>query len=418
VAAFEYHAVDAAGKKKKGVLEADTVRQVRQQLREQGLIPIQVTSTADQEQGKAGTKQSRSASFAGLFGIGTGRGVSASDLALITRQLSTLVGSSLPIEQSLLAVADQTEKPRLQKLLLSVRSRVVEGYSLAESMADFPRVFDKLYTAMVGAGERSGHLDEVLSRLADYTEQRQHMKSQLTQALVYPSMLTLVAIGIIVFLLVSVVPQIVEQFTTLDQTLPPTTTVLIAISNAVRDYGAYLLLVILAGIVVLRNALRKQEFRDKFDAWLLRMPLFGKVIRGVNTARFSRTLSILSASAVPLLDGLRITATVLSNRAMHLAVSDAADRVREGTSLRAALAQTKLFPPMMLHMISAGEKSGELEQMLGRAADNQDREFENLVSVSLKIFEPVLIVTMAGIVLFIVLAIIQPILQLNQSVGL
>lgn len=301
---------------------------------------------------------------------------------------------------------------------MAVRSKVVEGYSLAESMAEYPRVFDNLYTAMVGAGERSGHLDEVLSRLADYTEQRQHMKSQLVQALVYPAMLTLVAVGIIVFLLVSVVPQIVEQFTTLGQDLPPTTTALIAISETLRGYGIYLLLLIGVGLIVFKQALRKPAFRDKFHAWLLRMPLFGKVIRGVNTARFSRTLSILSASAVPLLEGLRITATVLSNRAMHMAVSDAADRVREGSSLRAALAQTKLFPPMMLHMISAGEKSGELEQMLGRAADNQDREFENLVSISLKIFEPVLIVTMAGIVLFIVLAIIQPILQLNQSIGL
>ncbi|RUO65950.1 type II secretion system protein F (GspF) [Pseudidiomarina planktonica] len=415
MAAFEYQAVTAKGSKKKGIIEADTVRQVRQQLREQGLMPIRVDLAAEQDRGTAEEHRAR----LGWLSSGSFRsGVSASDLALVTRQLSTLVGSALPIEQALLAVADQSEKPRLQKLIMAVRSKVVEGYSLAESMAEYPRVFDNLYTAMVGAGERSGHLDEVLSRLADYTEQRQHMKSQLVQALVYPAMLTLVAVGIIVFLLVSVVPQIVEQFTTLGQELPPTTTALIAISETLRGYGIYLLLLIGVALIVFKQALRKPAFRDKFHAWLLRMPLFGKVIRGVNTARFSRTLSILSASAVPLLEGLRITATVLSNRAMHMAVSDAADRVREGSSLRAALAQTKLFPPMMLHMISAGEKSGELEQMLGRAADNQDREFENLVSISLKIFEPVLIVTMAGIVLFIVLAIIQPILQLNQSIGL
>lgn len=409
MAAFEYQAVAANGRKKKGVIEADTVRQVRQQLREQGLMPISVEVAAEQE------RVTRHGSKAPRWFV---RRISASDLALITRQLATLVASALPIEQALLAVADQSEKPRLQKLLMSVRSKVVEGYSLAEGMSEFPRVFDNLYTAMVAAGERSGHLDEVLNRLADYTEQRQHMKSQLTQALVYPLMLTLVAVGIIIFLLVSVVPQIVGQFATLDQTLPPTTTALIAISETLQAYGLYMLLAILLAMIIFKRALKKTEFRDKFHRWQLNMPLLGKVIRGVNTARFSRTLSILSASAVPLLEGLRITATVLTNRAMHHAVSDAADRVREGTSLRAALSQTKLFPPMMLHMIAAGEKSGELEQMLGRAADNQDREFENMVNVSLKIFEPVLIVSMAGIVLFIVLAIIQPILQLNQSVGL
>jgi len=256
VAAFEYQAVTPQGAKKKGIIEADTVRQVRQQLREQGLMPIEVTLASEQERGSA--SRAVGFSFTQLFNTkGYARGVSAADLALITRQLSTLVGSALPIEQALLAVADQTEKPRLQKLLMSVRSKVVEGYSLAESMSDFPRVFDHLYTAMVGAGERSGHLDEVLSRLADYTEQRQHMKSQLIQALVYPLMLTLVAISIIIFLLVSVVPQIVEQFTTLDQTLPPTTSLLIAISAGLQNYGIYVLLLILGGLLVFSRALKK-----------------------------------------------------------------------------------------------------------------------------------------------------------------
>ncbi|EKE85218.1 type II secretion system inner membrane protein GspF [Idiomarina xiamenensis] len=411
MAAFEYQAVAANGRKKKGVIEADTVRQVRQLLREQGLLPLHVQAAAEHERvSKDPTVAPRRQWLV--------RKVSASDLALITRQLATLVGSALPIEQALLAVADQTEKPRLKKLLMAVRSKVVEGYSLAEGMAEYPRVFDSLFTAMVAAGEKSGHLDEVLNRLADYTEQRQHMKSQLTQALVYPSMLTLVAVAVIIFLLVSVVPNIVEQFVTSDQALPPTTSLLIAISDFLQHYGLYLLLLIVVALALFKRALKRPKFRDKYDARLLQLPVLGKVIRGISTARFARTLSILSASAVPLLDALKITASVIGNRAIRQAVDDAADRVREGSSLRAALAQTKLFPPMMLHMIAAGEKSGELEQMLGRAADNQDREFETLVSVSLKIFEPVLIVSMAGIVLFIVLAIIQPILALNQSIGL
>jgi general secretion pathway protein F len=408
VAAFEYQAVEANGRKKKGVLEADTERQVRQLLREQGLMPLSINPAADQDRKKALTPR---------FGLPQ-RKVKAQDLALITRQLSTLVGSALPIEQALLAVADQTEKPRLKKLLMSVRSKVVEGYGLAEAMSEFPGVFDSLYTAMVAAGEKSGHLDTVLDELANYTEQRQHMKSQLTQALIYPLMLTLVAVGIVVFLLVSIVPQIVDNFSTMGQELPPTTLAMIAISEFLQNWGLWLLIAIALVLVVFNQWLRNEKNRLKYHRRLLKLPMLGKVIRGVSTARFARTLSILTSSAVPLLDGLRITSSVIGNLAIRQAIDEAADRVREGSSMRGALQETGLFPPMMLHMIAAGEKSGELQQMLKRCADNQDKEFENLVSVSLKIFEPVLIVTMAGIVFFIVLSIIQPILQLNNSVGL
>ncbi|AAV82856.1 type II secretion system inner membrane protein GspF [Idiomarina loihiensis] len=408
MAAFEYQAVEANGRKKKGVLEADTERQVRQLLREKGLMPLTIEPAADQDRKK--TLQPR-------FGLPQ-RKVKAQDLALITRQLSTLVGSALPIEQALLAVADQTEKPRLKKLLMSVRSKVVEGYGLAEAMSEFPGVFDSLYTAMVAAGEKSGHLDTVLDELANYTEQRQHMKSQLTQALIYPLMLTLVAIGIVVFLLVSIVPQIVDNFSTMGQDLPPTTLAMIAISEFLQNWGLWLLIGIALVLVAFNQWLRNEKNRLKYHRRLLKLPMLGKVIRGVSTARFARTLSILTSSAVPLLDGLRITSSVIGNLAIRQAVDEAAGRVREGASMRGALQETGLFPPMMLHMIAAGEKSGELEQMLKRSADNQDKEFENLVSVSLKVFEPVLIVTMAGIVFFIVLSIIQPILQLNNSVGL
>ncbi|MAA62910.1 MAG: type II secretion system protein GspF [Idiomarina sp.] len=408
MAAFEYQAVEANGRKKKGVLEADTERQVRQLLREKGLMPLTIEPAADQDRKK--TLQPR-------FGLPQ-RKVKAQDLALITRQLSTLVGSALPIEQALLAVADQTEKPRLKKLLMSVRSKVVEGYGLAEAMSEFPGVFDSLYTAMVAAGEKSGHLDTVLDELANYTEQRQHMKSQLTQALIYPLMLTLVAIGIVVFLLVSIVPQIVDNFSTMGQDLPPTTLAMIAISEFLQNWGLWLLIGIALVLVAFNQWLRNDKNRLKYHRRLLKLPMLGKVIRGVSTARFARTLSILTSSAVPLLDGLRITSSVIGNLAIRQAVDEAAGRVREGASMRGALQETGLFPPMMLHMIAAGEKSGELEQMLKRSADNQDKEFENLVSVSLKVFEPVLIVTMAGIVFFIVLSIIQPILQLNNSVGL
>lgn len=406
MAAFEYQAMDAKGRRKKGVLEADTERQIRQQLREKGLIPLTVSEAGASDKGATPKRR--------LF---QGR-VSVSDLALMSRQIATLVASGLPLEQCLLAVSEQTEKPRLQKMLMSVRSKVVEGYTLAEGMRDFPQVFDDLYCAMVAAGEKSGHLDEVLERLADYTEQRQQTRSQIQQASVYPGVLTVVAIAVIAFLLASVVPEIVDQFADQGQQLPAVTEFLIAISDFVRGYGVYLVIAIIAAIALFKAALNKPAFRYKVHRKMLYLPFFGRIIRGVNTARFARTLSILTASAVPLLDSLKITASVMSNLRMREVVEQACDRVREGTSLRASLADSKLFPPMMLHMIASGEKSGELEQMLKRCADNQDNEFSNLVNVSLKIFEPALIVTMAGVVLFIVLAIIQPILALNQQVGL
>ena len=418
MAAYAYQALDANGRKRNGVVEADTERQVRQQLREQALIPVSVELAEDASVAGAAVRAS-TASGTGLLAWLTRpriRRVKAADLALITRQLATLVAAALPLEQALYAVAEQTDKPRLQNLLMAVRSKVVEGYSLADSMAEYPQVFDKLFTAMVAAGERSGHLDRVLERLADYTEQRNKLRGQVLQALVYPLVLTLVALGVIIFLLVSVVPQIVSQLATLEQDLPPITAALIAVSEFLQVFGPYILLALLLAALVLKRWLRLPARRDRFDAWLLRVPLVGGVIRAVNTARFARTLSILAASAVPLLEGLRITGRVLTNRAMQIAVAEAADRVREGSSLRAALSQTKLFPPMMLHMIAAGEKSGELEQMLGRAADNQDRDFETTMNVALKIFEPLLIVVMAAVVLLIVMAIIQPILALNQAV--
>lgn len=422
MAAYAYQALDTNGRKRNGVVEADTERQVRQQLREQGLIPVAVELAEDSSVAGGAARSSAASAAGGSSGLlewltrPRVRRVKAADLALVTRQLATLVAAAMPIEQALYAVAEQTDKARLQNLIMAVRSKVVEGYSLAESMAEYPHVFDKLFTAMVAAGERSGHLDKVLERLADYTEQRNKLRGQLIQALVYPTVLTLVALGVIIFLLVSVVPQIVSQLATLDQELPPITAALITVSEFLQSFGPYILLGLLLGLVFLKQWLRLPARRDRFDGWVLRVPLFGTVIRGVNTARFARTLSILAASAVPLLEGLRITGRVLTNRAMQIAVGEAADRVREGSSLRAALAQTKLFPPMMLHMIAAGEKSGELEQMLGRAADNQDRDFETTMNVALKIFEPMLIVVMAGIVLLIVMAIIQPILALNQAV--
>jgi len=406
VAAFEFQALDSRGRQKSGILEADTARQVRQQLREQGMAPLSVEPASEREREADG----RAPRFR--------RGIGARDLALITRQMATLVQAALPIEEVLKAVAQQCEKPRLKRIMLSVRSRVVEGYTLADGMREFPGAFDQLYCAMVAAGEKSGHLDTVLNRLADYTEQRQHMKSKTMQAMIYPTMLTLVSIGVIAVLLSSVVPKVVDQFMHMGQSLPLATRILIGASDFVRDYGLGIVLALALAVIVVNRLLRRPETRKRCHAVLLRLPVVGKVARGLNTARFARTLSILNSSAVPLLDGMHIAGGVLTNLQVKDALTAAAERVREGSSLRAALDQTRLFPPMMLHMISSGEQSGELEQMLARAADNQDREFESQVNLALGIFEPSLIVVMAGIVLFIVIAILQPILALNNMVSM
>ncbi|WP_337841691.1 type II secretion system inner membrane protein GspF [Rheinheimera sp.] len=405
MAAFDYQALDARGRKTKGVMEADNARHARQLLREQKLTPLSLELVARQEK---------------LLSAGSGwfkPRVKASELALITRQLATLVEAGLPIENALYAVAEQCDKARLKSMMMAVRSKVVEGYSLAEGLAEFPYVFDHLFSSMVAAGEKSGHLDAVLNRLADYTEQRQHMRSQILQALLYPAILTLVAIGVISVLLAAVVPKIVGQFEHMGQSLPGSTLFLIAASDFVRDYGLLLLGLIILAIAAFKRALRRPAFQLKVDRRLLRLGLVGKVSRGLNTARFARTLSILNASAVPLLEAMRISSDVLENTYMRQAIGEATAKVREGASLRSALEQTKLFPPMMLHMIASGEKSGQLDGMLERAANTQDREFETLVTVSLKVFEPVLVVSMAGIVLFIVMAILQPILALNNLVG-
>ncbi|NQY34721.1 MAG: type II secretion system inner membrane protein GspF [Alteromonadaceae bacterium] len=406
MAAYDYQAVDSRGKTKKGVIEGDTPRQVRGLLRDQGLMPIEVTASLQQKSKNKGKFPGRG-----------GKKVSAAELALITRQLATLVESGLPLEESLLAVSEQCEKDSVKSMIMAVRTKVTEGYGLAESMAEFPQIFNHLYRAMVAAGEKSGHLDKVLNRLSEYTEKRQHMRSQLIQALVYPIIMTVVAVGVISILLTKVVPKIVGQFDHMGANLPGTTKFLIASSDFLLDYGLVLVLLFAGCLLIFSKLMEKPAFKMAAHQRLIALPGIGKVAKGLNTARFARTLSILTASAVPLLESMKISGEVLDNIYMKQRVKESTDKVREGTSLRVALDQTKLFPPMMLHMIASGEKSGQLEHMLERAADNQDREFEALVSIALKAFEPALMVSMAGVVLFIVMAIMQPILQLNTLIG-
>lgn len=404
--AFEYIALDTDGRQKKGVLEADTARQIRVQLREQALTPLEVNEVAQatgrvQTSGKA-PKRVR---------------INTADLALITRQLATLIRAALPVEEALKAVSDQCEKPAHKSMMLAVRARVVEGHNLADGLSLFPNVFDPLFRAMVAAGEKSGHLDDVLERLADYTEKRHYLRQKVQLAMVYPIILVTVAVAVVTGLLMFVVPKVVEQFDQVGRELPLLTRIMINLSEFLQNWWWLLAVVIVAAVFTAKRMLSQPAFRLRFDRKLLRWPLIGRLTRGVNTARFARTLSILTSSAVPLLEGLRIAGEVVNNRYLQDVIKDATTRVREGSSLRAALNRSDAFPPMLVHMIGSGESSGELDNMLAKAAENHEREFEALVGVTLGLLEPLLILTMGVVVLCIVLAILLPIFQMNELIG-
>ncbi len=402
--AFEYTALDDRGKERKGVLEGDAPRQIRQQLRDKGWVPVSVAEIS-QEQQDSGRR---------LFELG--RGVSATDLALITRQFATLVRSGLPIEEALRAVSQQCEKTRLKNLLLAVRSRVMEGHPLATALADYPRVFSDLYRATIAAGEQSGHLDEVLDRLADYTENRQVLRDKIVQALIYPILVIVVAILVVAGLMTYVVPQIIQVFENMGQELPPLTVGLIAVSDFTRDSGPWIAALLVVALIGLRLLLRRSGPRKRFHRLLLTIPLLRHLVRGLNAARFARTLSILSASGVPVLESLKISAQVVTNLPMQEAVDNATRHVREGASLSRALDRSGYFPPMTIHLIASGESSGKLEVMLERAADSQERELESLMQTMLGLFGPLVILVMGGIVLVIILAMLLPIINLNQLV--
>ena len=402
--AFEYTALDAQGRERKGLIEGDTPKHVRQLLRDKQLLPMEIQETAEQELKKGRAR--------GLFR----RGLSTLDLALLTRQLATLLRSGLPLEESLQAVAEQTEKPRVQRIVMGVRSKVVEGHPLADGLGDFPQAFPEIYRATVAAGEQSGKLDSVLERLSDYTESRQVMGQQVSNALVYPIVLMVLSFAIVSFLLAYVVPQVVAVFESGHQQLPLATRILIGASDFVRHYWVYGVIAIGALIWGFRRWLRVAENRVRFDRFLLRVPLAGKVIRGLNTARFARTFSILTASAVPVLEALKISADVVNNLPMKQAVVDAALRVREGAPIGRSLSNSRLFPPMTVHLISSGESSGQLQTMLDRAASNQERELEGLLAALVGLLGPLLIVGMGLFVMGIVFAMLLPIFEMNSLI--
>jgi general secretion pathway protein F len=403
--AFEYAALNKAGKETKGVLEGDSPRAIRAQLRDQGLIPLTVDEVAQRETGKRKK-----------YSFNLRRGISASDLALLTRQLATLFRSGLPLDEATATVARQTEKPRLKSLMLGVRARVMEGHSLADGMSQFPHVFPELYRATVSAGEQSGHLENVLDRLADYTEARQILTQRIQLAMFYPAILTVMSILVVSALLGYVVPQIVQVFEDMGGELPLVTRILISVSGFFQHYFVYLFIGIILSISGASYILRQPGPRYKYDRFLLGLPAIGRFVRGVNTSRFARTLSILAASGVPVLEALRIAGSVVSNMPMREAVKTAAHKVREGAPLARSLEQSGYFTPMTVNLIASGEVSGNLEEMLERASINQEREQEMQISFMMGMMEPLLIVVMGMVVMFIVMGTLLPIFDMKNLI--
>jgi general secretion pathway protein F len=401
--AFYYAALDNTGKRRKGTVEADNSKQARQQIRDLGLAPLEVRATITSETDQKGT-------------LATSIRLTVNDLSLLTRQMATLIQAGLPIADALAAVSRQTEKHKVAAMVASLRNRVVEGHSLAYALAEFPRVFSPLYRATVAAGEQSGYLGRVMSRLADHTEATTAARQRVRLAMLYPAILTVVAILIVSGLMAYVVPDVIEVFINQGQALPLLTRLLISISNFVVSYGLLALALVIGLLSGFRWRMKNDDFRRRWHRRKLRIPVFRRLVRAINTLHFSSTLSILVGSGIPLVEGLMIAGKVLPNDYFREGVEESIREVREGSSLSAALERNGQFPPMMIHMIASGEASGKLEDMLDRVAASQQRELDNLVSTLIGVFEPAMLLIMGGIVLGIVVAILQPLFSLNQLI--
>lgn len=403
--AYRFEALTASGKTSTGLLEADNARAARAQLRAQSLVPLQVQPVAAGADG-------------GPTGLARWRGrvFSSTALTVWTRQLAGLVGSGLPLERALTALADEAEDPRQRELVAHLRSEVNAGAAFARALASAPREFDDVYRAVVAAGEQSGALGTVLERLADDLEERQALRARLIGATLYPAIVSLIAVVIVVFLVTYVVPQVASVFTSSKRALPGLTVAMLAISDFTRNWGWLVLALLVAGGIGLVFALRNAAFRERFDAAWLRLPLLGRLSRGYNAARFAGTLAMLAGAGVPILKALQAAAETLSNQAMRADAMDALVQVREGAPLALALAAKKRFPGLLSMFARLGEQTGELPRMLGRAAAQLGAEVQRRAMAMATILEPLLIVGMGGIVMLIVLAVLLPIIQLNTWV--
>jgi len=411
VTAFRYAAADAAGKELSGVIEADSARAARQLLRGRGLLPLTMEPVVADAQRSA-------------LQLSLGRRLSQTELAVLTRQLASLLGAQLPVADALTVMVEQSEKQQIRELMAAIRTDVLAGSSLSNALARHRRQFPDIYRALIAAGEESGKLGSVLGSLADYVEERAKLQQKITLAFVYPVIVTLVALAVVIGLLTYVVPQVVQVFANTRQALPWLTRALIALSDFVRAYGWILLLLAVIAAFAVRRLLQLEAVRLRWHKRLLQMPVVGVLSRSLNTARFASTLAILAGGGVPMLRALQAAGETVSNLAMRARVLEATQRVREGFSLARALltssdedsqpGRARLFPPVLIHLIASGEATGKLPEMLGRAADIHAREAERRAMFFTSLLEPILILAMGVVVMLIVLAVLLPIIEINQ----
>lgn len=404
MATFRFEAIDTLGKTSTGVVEADNARLARLRLRDMQLVPISVDALQEKQSGVTNAS------------VVSRRSISSYELSLLTRQFSTLLNAGLNIEQSLAAIAEQVEKTFIREVLLGVRAGVVAGSALSTAMSSYASVFPDIYRALVQAGEDSGELSKVLERLATYTESKHAMQQKLIAALIYPALVTLTAILVVGSLLIYVVPQVVGVFQQSQQALPLLTQVIIFISDFLRDTWLYLIMLLVAGVWFFRRALKNQTVAYQWHQFLLNTPVLGTLLRSINTARLASTLAILVGSGVPLLISLKASAKIVGLMPMQHAINDVIDVVRDGGALSKALRETGQFPPILIHLIASAEETGELGKMLDSAAIQQENEVNNKLTILTGMLEPLLILAMGGIVLLIVLAVMMPILEINQLV--
>ena len=401
MSSFRFEASDAMGRIEKGLVEADSATAARAALRARGLIPLSVDDLTASAKPKAARMRRR---------------FSDAELALVTRQLASFLAAGLPVAQALGATIDQADEPAVREIFAAVRSDVFGGHRLAEALAQFPREFPAVYRATVAAGEDSGELAGVMERLAAYLEDRQALRGKISAAFIYPALVTLVALVIVIFLMTYVVPQVVEVFRQSRQALPWPTRFLLGTSEVVRVAGLWIALAAVAAVFGFRAWLKIPSRRLAWHGWLLRLPVFGRILRAIDTARFASTLAILAGAGVPLLRALEAARATLANSVLSAAVGQIIEAVREGATLSGSLARTKVFPPVLVHLAASGESTGQLSTQLERAASNLSREAERRALALSTLLEPLLILAMGAVVLSIVLAVLMPIIEINQLV--
>lgn len=394
--AYKFQALFKNGKSSKGIIEADSIRHARHLLREQGLIPLNI-HTLKRTKHKNQIKK-----------------ISTDDLCLFTRQLSTLISAGLPVEQALKALGEQSEKEKIRELIIAIRTKITEGYSLNQALGSFRDSFSNLYISTVEAGEHTGNLDIVLENLADYIEHQQKTKQKIKQALIYPSVMIGVSFCIVLFLLQFVVPKIIDVFADTAQDLPLMTKILITFSDFIKNYGIVLLIILIAGFFIFKKCLTFPNIKLRWHKFLLKVPGISYFIKSINIARYIHTFSILFKAGVNVLETMRVAASLISNDIMLAGFNQALIKVKEGSSISEALKETKFISPLQLHLIASGEKSGQISEMMQRSALHIDNEIKRLIETGLTLLEPLIILIMGGVVLFIVLAILLPVFSMEQ----